>query len=228
MTQRSQQAQTKIMQAFSRLLVQQGYSRTTMRQLALACSMSRGHIAFYYKRKDDLLLALIDFFSHRTDAMAAGSAPQDAGARFFLRYLLQYYLIAQTPAAYHVMAELSDRAAYLDKRVERAYTGLLEVLAPLEVPVSKPEVFIGCLCAIRSIYPLAKYWLHTKKALNYQRLFQIFCDALVTQSGIACLAGYGHEAIRIFETYDKTALAAYVGDLRAFILGETHSPVAPA
>ncbi|NLW78207.1 MAG: TetR/AcrR family transcriptional regulator [Ruminococcaceae bacterium] len=223
MTSKSQQAQVKILAHFSRLCIEQGYSKTTMRQLAEACGMSRGHIAFYYKRKDDLLLALIDAFSAQVDALVAGAGDTvpDPATRFFLRHLVQYYLVSVTSEAYQVMAELADRPDYLDSRVERAYGGLLAATAAGQKPEVQEDVFVGCLCAIRSIYPLVKYWRAKGWRFNHLRLFQVFCDALVTQSGLEGLEHCRCEALRWFDDIGTDALRAYVGDLRAFIIGAT-------
>lgn len=221
MMNKSQQAQTRVMARFSLLCMQQGYSKTTMRQLAQACGMSRGHIAFYYKTKADLLLALINAFSAQVDALIAGAQnpPAHAATRFFLRHLVLYYLIGSVDESYSIMAELADRADYLDKRVERAYNDLMAATTCLQPAVAKEEVFVGCLCAIRSIYPLIKYWRYKQWPLDHLRLFQVFCDALITQSGLQILEQSRQDALHWFTASNKSVLLARVGDLRAFIIG---------
>lgn len=42
----------------SKLFISQGYSKTTIRQIAEVCGLGRGHLYYYFKKKEDILLYL--------------------------------------------------------------------------------------------------------------------------------------------------------------------------
>lgn len=42
----------------SRLFMEQGYTKTTIRQIAEACNLGRGHLYYYFRKKEDIVLDL--------------------------------------------------------------------------------------------------------------------------------------------------------------------------
>lgn len=54
-----------IIQKSSRLFVEQGYKNTTIRQIAEACELGRGHLYYYFRKKEDIVLYLYkDLIEH--------------------------------------------------------------------------------------------------------------------------------------------------------------------
>lgn len=47
-----------IIRQASRLFIQQGYTKTTIRQIAQVCNLGRGHLYYYFKKKEDIVLYL--------------------------------------------------------------------------------------------------------------------------------------------------------------------------
>lgn len=47
-----------IIKEASKLFIQQGYTKTTIRQIADACNLGRGHLYYYFKKKEDIVLYL--------------------------------------------------------------------------------------------------------------------------------------------------------------------------
>jgi AcrR family transcriptional regulator len=48
----------KIIKESSRLFIEQGYTKTTIRQIADECDLGRGHLYYYFKKKEDIVLYL--------------------------------------------------------------------------------------------------------------------------------------------------------------------------
>jgi AcrR family transcriptional regulator len=48
----------KIIKEASRLFIEQGYTKTTIRQIADVCDLGRGHLYYYFKKKEDIVLYL--------------------------------------------------------------------------------------------------------------------------------------------------------------------------
>lgn len=42
----------------SKLFIQHGYTKTTIRQIAQVCNLGRGHLYYYFKKKEDIVLYL--------------------------------------------------------------------------------------------------------------------------------------------------------------------------
>lgn len=42
----------------SKLFIQQGYTKTTIRQIAQVCNLGRGHLYYYFNKKEDIVLYL--------------------------------------------------------------------------------------------------------------------------------------------------------------------------
>lgn len=47
-----------IIKEASKLFIQQGYTKTTIRQIATVCNLGRGHLYYYFNKKEDIILYL--------------------------------------------------------------------------------------------------------------------------------------------------------------------------
>lgn len=47
-----------IIEKASELFISQGYEKTTIRQIATACNLGRGHLYYYFKKKEEIILYL--------------------------------------------------------------------------------------------------------------------------------------------------------------------------
>lgn len=68
MTSKSDKTRLKIIQTANRLLYRQGFNRTSFTDIVDTSGVPRGNIYYYFKTKDEILLACIDY---RLDAIAA-------------------------------------------------------------------------------------------------------------------------------------------------------------
>ena len=67
MASRSDKTRLRIVQSANRLFYRQGYNRTSFTDIVKASGVPRGNIYYYFKTKDEILLATIDY---RLDAIS--------------------------------------------------------------------------------------------------------------------------------------------------------------
>lgn len=198
----------KILAEFALLLSQQGYAKTSMRQLSERCGMSSGHINFYFRKKEDLTFALFRDFSARTHSIMKDhfQLPGNAATQFFLHHLILYYSLTQIPMLSMVMADMAGSADYMTGRSETTYRVLLRVLETRGIAFSPAEVEIGCLCATHSVFAVLRFWYCKQQAFDYQKLFSVFCDILISQGNLEPLAACANEALQLFLPADHAKL----------------------
>ncbi|MEJ2309724.1 MAG: TetR/AcrR family transcriptional regulator [Gammaproteobacteria bacterium] len=61
MTSKSDKTRLKIVQTANRLFYRQGYNRTSFTDIVSASGVPRGNIYYYFKTKDEILLATLDY-----------------------------------------------------------------------------------------------------------------------------------------------------------------------
>ncbi|MDX1344835.1 MAG: TetR/AcrR family transcriptional regulator, partial [Sedimenticolaceae bacterium] len=61
MASRSDKTRLRIVQSANRLFYRQGYNRTSFTDIVEASGVPRGNIYYYFKTKEEILLATIDY-----------------------------------------------------------------------------------------------------------------------------------------------------------------------
>lgn len=69
MVKKSDRTRQRILEAANRLFYHQGYNRTSFSDVVKAAGIPRGNIYYYFKTKDDILIAAIDYRLSRIDTM---------------------------------------------------------------------------------------------------------------------------------------------------------------
>ena len=69
MMKKSERTRQRIIETANRLFYQQGYANTSFSDVVNAANVPRGNIYYYFKTKDDILRAAIDFRAERISSM---------------------------------------------------------------------------------------------------------------------------------------------------------------
>lgn len=108
-----------IIKEASNLFIKQGYTKTTIRQIADVCGLGRGHLYYYFKKKEDIVLYLyknlieqIYFYINKTN-----KADLDPLLNYAIIQAVYIKLITKNQVLFRIYIEASEiesiRCAYI-------------------------------------------------------------------------------------------------------------------
>ncbi len=205
---RSDAARKKILNEFYKLACIYGYKRTSMRQLSDACGMSKGHINFYFKKKEDLMIALCERYHIAADATISGckSIPDDAVIKFLLHQLLLCYLINEKKYALRFVSEMSENSIFLVWRAKILFGYVISMLDKQKMTMRKEDIFDACLVSISGFYAILHRYYVNKIFLDYKKMLCIFTRTLFIHIDMQQIDEYIDGSLQIFEQLDKKLL----------------------
>jgi len=89
MSQRGSNNRDKIVQAADQLFYVNGYNQTSFSDIAEETGIPRGNFYYYFKTKDDILTAVLDYRSHLIEEMLKACEQHSAEPREQLIYLVE-------------------------------------------------------------------------------------------------------------------------------------------
>ena len=116
----------KIVAAAETILIRDGYARLSMRAIAQECGISVGNLNYYFRRKNDLLLALIETIWRRYRGMieqirsAGFDSPRDE-LEAVLRFIFKDLGTRQTTVFFPELWALANHERYAAMMMERLY-----------------------------------------------------------------------------------------------------------
>lgn len=172
----------RLLQMYDILMYEQGYEQTTVRQIADKCGIGRGHLYFYYSRKEQFPIALRANLLKKIDFIICETFPEEKG-NLLLRYLatvkLVRYMFAQRRELYRAQAEYASHTEVMDGFAELQYPLLTGALSSFGLTIDQELIEESLLVATHSEYVLMKYrYGHSQEKLDHEFLFNHFCDAL--------------------------------------------------
>lgn len=123
---RGQEGVAQILQAALTILVEHGAPALTLRRIAAECGMKAGHLAYYFKTKEELLRELLDaIVSGYEDAFAAiVHDPHESAERRFERLvtlILEDITTKRTTRLFPALWALANHDPFVQDRVEEMY-----------------------------------------------------------------------------------------------------------
>ncbi len=220
MGKKSDLVRKKIINEFYRLICEQGYNKTTLRQLANVCGISRGHIAFYFKKKEDLMLVIIQnyFLQAYTIIAEDRGVLQDELDIFLLHQLFLHYLNDQRGTVDQLNTAMSEYSQGLDYLVEGAYELVYSALEKIGHPVNKDDVLDSCLFSTFGVYEIIRKDFNNNQ-FDYRKYFTKYAKVLFIQLHFQCGNCYINRALQQFEELDKRDLLARF---------QFHFPISPS
>lgn len=197
-----------LLKEFAHLCFEQGYEKTTMRQLGERCGMSNGNINYYFSKKSDMAIALFKIFSSNVNLVIEKviGIPENCVTGFFLHFLMESFLVSHSPVINRLSSDMGNNAEYVESRVKLLYKVWACILDTAQIDFNKEMTRVGCICAGHSIYAMLNYWHVQNQAIDYQKFYQVFHEILLWQSGLPQLREYPKEAMRLFDTADKSQI----------------------
>ncbi len=177
-----------------------------MSQLSKACGMSLGNITFYYRKKEDLVLASLDNLLYQVLKILKETMPlpDDYLLKHLFQSLLCVYVANQDETRYKHMAETSGILPLLDKLNEKTYLVLVKACKQIKLPIDELDIITGTISAVSSYYMMIRRFYNQDLPINYYRVFRMYCDILFSQITFPELKGYHDMTLEYFEALDKT------------------------
>lgn len=107
----------------SKLFIEQGYTKTTIRQIAQACNLGRGHLYYYFNKKEDIVLYL-----YKNLIEKIYSQTRKINSNYLnpiLRYAITQYIYIKTIATNISLFRVYIEASEIDS-VRKEYLKTLE------------------------------------------------------------------------------------------------------
>lgn len=114
MSQRGSTNRDKIVQAADQLFYVNGYNQTSFSDIAEETGIPRGNFYYYFKTKDDILTAVLDYRAHLIEEMLVACEQHSTDAREQLLYLVEV-LIREEDNIIHYGCPIGTMSTELSK-----------------------------------------------------------------------------------------------------------------
>lgn len=174
----------KLLKTYNDLMYVQGYEQTTVRQIAEECGIGRGHLYFYFAKKERFPIDLRRDLLFKIDAIIGRelTLPEPARLlRFFLSMLTVRFMIANKPVLSRVQAEYASHTEVMDGFAELQYDKLDAALVEARAMVGREMLEEALLSATYAELVLLRYRSGTSHAgVNHLFLYHYFNTILFT------------------------------------------------
>lgn len=215
---KSQLLRAKILHEFNDLIYENGYNNTTLRQLAERCGISRGHLYFYFKKKEELQTALSEDLYGKIQLILDNmlTTEDDALKRFLILHLMVNYLFSEKQELYRISAECAEHIEIMDGKAsltcKALYKSFKDIGISFEMDVLKP----ACACAVSGEYAYIRCLYQNGKPLDYLALFHLFAEILFHQLQFAKGSTYIGDCITWFQNQDQGRLMQTIYEMDAY------------
>lgn len=196
-------AREKIIYEFRKLVLEQGYNNTTLRQLSNACGMSQGHLAFYFKKKEEIMIAHISRFVYQAQSVLnkCESLNDDDFLHFSALPLFCLYVTSRRKEVYSYMAEMSQNNIYLNWRIGFTYDAAMPVFVEKGI-CNQNDLLKAAIVSTYGLYGLIHQCYSSEEALDYISYFIVHMKGFFAQIGFAQGDLYIDKAVKVFVSLD--------------------------
>jgi AcrR family transcriptional regulator len=139
---RTRDTRSRLRELALRLFAEQGYEKTSLREIAEQLGVTKAALYYYFKSKEDIVRSLVEDYVADLDALIAWARAQPRGphtrAEIIRRYLHivangteVFRLLHQNQAAVSVLANAKERGELFKERMDALVDLLTEPGAPL-------------------------------------------------------------------------------------------------
>ncbi|GAA0711408.1 hypothetical protein GCM10008904_23790 [Paraclostridium ghonii] len=115
-----------IIKEASKLFIEQGYTHTTIRQIAQVCNLGRGHLYYYFKKKEDIVLYLYKNLIEKIYSHIKRSSSESIDP--LLSYAITQYIYIKTIATNQSLFRVYIEASEIDSVRKEYLKTLSEIL----------------------------------------------------------------------------------------------------
>lgn len=211
----------KILRQFNNLAMDQGYSKTTIRQLSSICGMSLGHIRFYFSKKAELIwFVYLNFCRKVKKVISKMDLPNDPLLGFFFFQLVKCFISFEYEPISRLHTELSESASYINQRIKTCFEETKSVFQKIGLQADDEGIFIGSLSAIQSIYGFKNFCYTNDLTCDHEQIFRVFVNALFIQISFPQKDEYIGKTLQLFEQQDTNVLLNDFKDLSSYYFWE--------
>lgn len=173
----------RLLKVYNDLMYIQGYEQTTVRQIAEECGIGRGHLYFYFAKKEQFpidlrrdLLYKIELILNREQLL-----PKTARlVRFFASMLIFRYMLEKKVELYRVQAEYACHTEVMDGFAELQYDILNRAFAEAGISIDRATLEEALLSSTYAELAMIKYrcTVARRPAIDHLFLFNYFNTVL--------------------------------------------------
>jgi AcrR family transcriptional regulator len=167
----------------AQLFARQGYSATSMNQVAQACGLSKATLYHYYRDKYGLLVSIADEHVSRLQDLVTSITPHDLTPREHLEQLIQR-IMAEYASARHAhrvltedvkFLEPADQARVLDKE-RQVVAGVARAVAALRPELAANDLIKPLTMLLFGMINWMFTWMRPDGALTHEAMAPIVSD----------------------------------------------------
>ena len=201
------QVRESILKEFERLLGESGYNKTTIQQIANNCGISKGHITFYFKKKEDILSALFKNFSARLSIIENDLRLEESPIEeFFVIQLFTFYILENKDDYYKKISELSVVTKHLDDRVEAFYRYISNAMEKVGSNFEPDLLETVCVSMVYTLYGIIGHRSRKSCKIEHIELFNATANCFFMFDSFKNIDQYKERALNIFNSLNREKL----------------------
>ncbi len=207
---KSELVREKISNEFYKLICKQGYHKTSMRQLSEACGISKGHIGFYYGKKEDIMVSICKIQLSKAYKLISLCAeiPDDKLLKLLNYIIFVFYMVSKRKVIYRLVSDMSTNNEFLKWRTETFCKYLYEAYLERGVETDVDELSNLCTFFVYGTYGYIHEEYIRGNIINYCNSFSMFIRTLIMHLDPLESLDYINKALRIFETLEIEKLVS--------------------
>lgn len=170
--------QEKILQTAYNLFLEKGYNETTTREIAEKAGIERGHLYYYYSKKEDMLFAWYNRFLNEiySKIMELCSDEKDGFVLIILCDLVYYKAIFEDKRIINLLATILENRTLTKAKIDHTYPIYQEILDERQVDYNPRELYIGTCVLIGAEVELFLNMLEQRIDMEYSEFVDRIID----------------------------------------------------
>lgn len=167
--------QEKILQTAYNLFLEQGYNETTIRQIAEKAGVERGHLYYYYSKKEDMLFGWYNqFLTEIYDKVVEQCSEEKDGIVLIILCDQVYYkTIFEDERLIKLFATILGNRALTKLKIDSTYKVYQQFMDERKVDYDAREMYIGTCIMIGAEVELFLHMLENDMDMEYQEFVDI-------------------------------------------------------
>lgn len=200
---KSDYTKNKILHEFYKLFRKNGYKLSSLRQLSYACDMSMGHISFYFKKKEDLVITLCDDYHNAVYAVISEFfINSEEIEKFLLYHILLSYFMTNYEYIFRFVSDVSHDSVFTMWRAKSLHQHVSKLFTQEYICMNNEDIFNACISSSSGVYSVMHAYYQNSKSIYYEKIFTMFMNILFSQIYFERIDEYIQNTIRHFSTLD--------------------------